>query len=124
MPTTSMLELHAREKIGATESWTIFRWECIPPDDDTQVYRLTGALEIQGKRGRRTWPKPHVKIYITPPEHKMWIDEWEKRTRKCGGCAGFGSEFASWSATEGTKTRNCSKCHGTGVPQNVDDDHQ
>lgn len=116
-----MLELHAREKIGADDSWTVFKFECLPATNEpTQVYRMVGAVEAKGKGGRPTWPKPHRDVYITPAEHNAWCLAWEVRTGKCRECQGDGVVFAGWNRDSGTRTRRCHRCAGSGQAPSKD----
>jgi hypothetical protein len=113
---TGLLEVHAREKVGASETWTLFKYECLPPGETTEVYRLTGALESAHKNGRPKWLKPHREIYITPREHDAWCAEWERRNGLCRDCLGEKVVCVGFSVTEGRRTRTCGRCGGSGVP--------
>lgn len=108
------LEMHAKEKISVSEGWEVFSWECIPHGEPTQIYRLTGATKTIGPRGGIKWGKDNRTVWIAPSEHAAWLLEWEVRTGLCSECVGKTVVFAGWSVTEGTRTRECGRCHGSG----------
>jgi hypothetical protein len=117
-----LLNIHARERAGVGDDWEIYEFRCMPPEGPTLYYALVGAVapvKARGKhRGRRDWgrmDKTTIRtVNIPAAEHRAWVEGWSASTGKCPGCVGEGDVFASWSRAEGTKTRPCGACGGTG----------
>lgn len=128
----NLYEEHAREKIGAQPEWKLFHWECFPHTGETIYVQITGAVCLEkfksGKRkGFTNWRKliPETRRTVVLPilQHEQWELEWEKETGFCKQCTGAGDTFKSWSVTEGTKYRQCSRCAGSGKAPPVPSDN-
>ena len=123
-----MLTEHVLERAAAAglpAEWQPFLWQVLksPGATEPDAYLVEGGIapvRTRGKRkGQRDWrrldPLSRYKFYINPAEHQQWLARYEASTGRCFNCAGEGTEFASWSVTEGTKNRPCSRCNGTGA---------
>lgn len=113
-----LLETHARELAGASEKWSAYEYQCLPPGGETKCYRLKGAVAPLKKSGKahdwRKKDKATVKeVWITVVEHQEWLKAWEKKTGKCTNCEGEGKTLAS-ASIHGCTYRECSQCKGTG----------
>ncbi len=101
------------------EGW---RWFAIDAHDKPEDFvELQGAVPIgvakSGKRkGEPIWPprKECQKLWIRIGDRDETMRLWEVETGKCSPCSGIGTEWAGWSATEGSRFRECRKCSGTG----------
>lgn len=119
MSAPNFWELHAREKINAGGDWLMISWEALPHSGGkpAQVYVVTGAVPdgtyASGKRKGKPRFGARDQVYITPAEHKAWLLAWEASTGLCHQCDA-GREWIGWSADEGRKTKECSRCGGTG----------
>jgi hypothetical protein len=80
------LDLHAREKAGKGEEWSVYLYRRLPMDRQVaDVFELTGAnhraLSRGPRKGRTTWtgtdPKSRCTVYITPAEHEAWLAKRE-----------------------------------------------
>lgn len=68
------------------------------------------------KKGQKRW-SPLVsprKTYVTHAEAVEEEKRYEAETGKCGDCFGEGKKVWGWNKDEGTKYRECKKCHGCG----------
>lgn len=123
MPSFGLLSEHARERTGMPEGWEAYRVESLPAGSKAEVIHVTGCMSpplvMRGPRkGKPNWrrmDKSTVReTYIPVTEHDAWEIAWETRTGKCSMCKGRTHVFSSWSKGEGTKTRPCPRCLGTG----------
>lgn len=113
------VELHAREICRHGEKWCISRISCMPVNSErTLYYSIGGAVYSLKKNGRPNYRKAidgtKVVLDIPADDHDKWADEWEARENTCRECMGTKKVFSSVSVTEGTKYRQCPRCHGTG----------
>lgn len=118
-----LYDLHARERAGMPESWSIYRFEHKTPGGSIPPYtELTGAvapLLLSGpQKGRPNWKKMDKStertVCVTQSEHDAWCEAWEARTGKCRKCVGEGTRPDGWSKAEGQRWRECRDCGGTG----------
>jgi hypothetical protein len=111
----TLLEAHAREKLGEHETWRVFRWH-----SEWAVYTLTGKRVRCFTRGPRkgapNWKTPGESrsVHITRAEHDDWCKRWSQRTGLCARCSGTGNVLRRWSRQTGTEYRPCPDCNGTG----------
>ncbi len=67
------------------------------------------------RKGQARWLKgPEVFEYVSDADVDACREAFEKETGGCAECHADGTVMASWSSTEGVKTRACSICKGTG----------
>lgn len=111
----SHLDEVAKRKVSGPDGWEVYGWERVGSDllVEGGVPRL---LKAGPRKGQKTWRDvPVQKAVVTSAELTAEHDRYEAETGKCGDCYGKGEVFASWSATEGTKYRQCQRCGGTGT---------
>lgn len=115
-----ILEALARRLTNQPESWSVFYWECL--GRPAIGWRLKGAvapLKTRGPgKGQPAWSKLDKttlrEIVIGTLQYEVFEADWVARTGKCPKCAGAATEFFLWTREEGTKTRPCPACEGTG----------
>jgi hypothetical protein len=103
----------AIEKSGI-EGWVPFRYELIGKSDTIMTGGVPRVLTRGPNKGERTWDRPHSQVAVTKAEVDAAMAKYEAETGLCANCEGTKKEVAGWSAAEGTKHRECSKCCGTG----------
>ena len=118
-----LLDECAREKAGMGDEWSPYSYKCLPEHpQESELVEVIGAvapLKTRGKsKGSRNWDKmdraTKRTVYITFKEHAEWVKAWEVKTGKCATCRGAGNEWCGWSVTEGSRYKECTKCHGSG----------
>lgn len=120
----TLLEEHAREKVGMPPEWKAFRYECFPHGAQvpTQYIEIKGAiapLKTRGPHtGRPNWRQLDVTtlrtVIILNTEHDRWVLQWEEVTGKCSECTGTGQRISRVSIADGTEYVPCAKCKGSG----------
>lgn len=68
------------------------------------------------RKGKPNWRKrtdERVRL-LGRTELAERVEAWSVRTGNCSTCGGSAVNFVSWSAANGTVTRPCTKCDGTG----------
>lgn len=119
-----MLELHAREKMGLTKRWRVFRYEMLPLNARTETFRIHGAIPRMfssgSLKGRPNFmdliPGTELVVEFSVDEHARWIDSWERRKGKCSECRGEGKTSVGYTLSGARITRPCRKCDATGKP--------
>jgi len=121
MSRPNLMEMHARERAGMGEDWTVFLYRWMPPGGPPIYLEMTGAVAPQYRTGprkgrtnyRRRDRATERTVYIRVEEHDAWLARWEGETGQCRGCAGVGDK--PWrSGPDGTETRPCHRCGGSG----------
>ena len=120
---------YARNKFGVSEEWSWFRLELVGPlergaSKALQATVVTGAVAPKKTRGKyagdHDWKKrdraTELRFSVGVLDMDAFKEQWERDTGNCSNCGGEGQELWSWSATEGTKYRPCSRCNGSGNP--------
>lgn len=114
----TMMDEHARHKLGMPETWQPYRYEHVDPD----IVLITGMvapLRTSGRdkgypnfrKGDRTTER---KTGFSTQEHFQFQRAWELRTGKCANCIGSGKVIAAAHA-DGTRAyRQCDRCEGSG----------
>ncbi len=115
-------ETVARRKLpGLPADWRIAKWQAIGEAGNAVLFTFmrvtTRVLRSGPNRGkeRRTYHKPERTSVVTREETDAEEVRYERETGKCGNCAGNGQEWAGWSAANGHRYRECSKCGATGL---------
>lgn len=82
---------------------------------------VPGERYKSGKRkGEVNWAKctNRGELVITFRDYDERAVRWEHETGNCKTCGGDGQEWSGWSAGEGSRYRECTRCKGTGkAPQ-------
>lgn len=113
--------LIAERKRGMPVGWGWFSIKLV--DSSTGAALLKGAVctavfQRGPQKGQKNWSKrdrsTERELVITEAELAAMRLEWEAETGRCFVCGGSGQQFASWSATAGTKTEPCTRCRSTG----------
>ena len=112
----SHLDEVARRKAKGPEGWAVCAWERIGDGNDLIV---TGGvprlLKAGPRKGKPTWRDvPVQKVVVTGEEIAAERARYETATDNCADCMGIGKVFASWSAAEGVKHKDCRRCGGDG----------
>ena len=109
---------------GMPEGW---RWWSIQTIGDRKAPREHAAAMVKGgvpvarfasgkRKGEINWAKATSKaeMVITFRDLDERMARWERETGNCKTCGGDGQELAGWSAAEGSRTRECRRCKGSG----------
>jgi hypothetical protein len=103
-----------------------FKWyafECVGPDIMFTGAVVTGIVSKGPRKGRPRYARESIRVVVTDAECDAAYLRYEAETGKCGDCVGKGEVFTSWNHLTGSKYRECSKCHGSGLlesPQAAD----
>lgn len=110
------MEAVARRKVGGAAEWEYCRWERIGEGRDMIVEGGIPRLLKSGPlKGQKTWQgQPTQKAVVTGAEIDAEHARYEAETGKCGDCGGKWQVFARWSKANGTETKTCPRCGGTG----------
>lgn len=117
MANIDLLEMCARDRLKQPDDWHAFLYE-----SEGDYLIVTGGIApilTRGPRkGQRNWkkvdPATRKRIILTREDIRKYKEAWADNTGMCPECQGKGTEFVSWSRTEGTRTRPCRHCRGTG----------
>ena len=119
----NLLEIHAREIVKMSDDWKLFSYRA-EGEKENAIYVLVGSVPriiSRGKnKGKKDWkanPETQKTVYIRPTEHEAWKVEWSIKTGNCSHCGGDGLKVISVSVKDGTKTKPCEFCGGTGRVQ-------
>ncbi|NTX00030.1 MAG: hypothetical protein HGB35_08930 [Geobacteraceae bacterium] len=100
----------AWRKVGEIDGWEM----CI-------IEAVTGGMFITGGIPRmvgnkKKWPakKQMDRILLTRADVEAEESRYELETGGCYVCYGTGQETAGWSAAEGVRYRECTRCMGVG----------
>ena len=114
----TMMDEHARHKLGMPETWHPFRYEHVDPD----IVLITGMVAPLCTRGpnkgfpnfRRGDRKTENKTGFSAQEHVQVQRAWELRTGKCANCIGSGKITTAAHANGARAYRECERCKGSG----------
>jgi len=104
----------AIEKSGI-EGWVPFRYELIGKNDTIMTGGVPRVLTRGPNKGERRWDGPRTQVAVTQVEIDAAMARYEAETGNCAECEGTKQTVAGWSASEGTRYRECVRCHGTGI---------
>ena len=106
----------AAKKSGVA-GWVPYRWQRASGLDCIVYGAVPKRVFVRGKnKGRpdfRTKTQESI-VVVTHADLQAAAVAYETETGNCWDCKGPGQEFAGWSVKEGTKTRPCRRCNGTG----------
>jgi len=106
----------AIKKVGIP-GWIPYRWQAADGGDCIVHGCIPGGVFTRGPRkGQYNFAHKTQEriIVVTHDEVQAAAVAYETETGNCWDCKGTGQEFAGWSVKEGTKTRPCRRCNGTG----------
>jgi len=103
----------AIEKSGI-DGWVPFRYELIGKSDTIMTGGVPRVLTRGPNKGQRKWDGPHSQVAVTQVEIDAAMANYERETGNCAECEGSCKTVAGWSATDGTRFRECTKCDATG----------
>lgn len=114
--TTTLMEIHGKEKIGAPAGFEFWFFEKLPQIGPAQMIKMIGAVapvKTKGmNKGEPNWkkmdPATRREVYLEVEEHKAWISDWETKTGKCSECQGTGK------GAGGLSDKTCRRCGGSG----------
>lgn len=112
---SSHREVVANRKLGDVPGFQWYRFECV--GDDAIVFTgaiVVGTVTKGPRKGRPKYAKETRSVVVTDAEEHAEYRRFESETGKCGTCLGKGRVCCGWHHIEGTKYRDCSKCHGSG----------
>lgn len=106
----------ARRKLGKGPDWRWCNIRSVGPDGTLVEGGVPRPLKSGSRKGKLTWrDNPLESCVVTCAEVQAARDAYEHETGYCWECQGTKLEFASWSATDGTKYKQCRRCAGTGA---------
>ena len=109
------IEVVARKKLNPAPEWEYFAWERIGETDDLIVTGGVPRLMTRGPRkGKKTWDGARDKVVVTRAEIDAAHLAYESETGKCFKCTD-GQAWCGWSAADGHRYKDCSRCNATGV---------
>ena len=114
-----LMEEFVRERLGWPEGRVVMR-EWLDEFDGFRVEvweREPEPVKTGPRAGKPNWRSgktAKVKRIYAEADFRLWEAEWSKRTGLCLACTGDGEVFVSWHHIEGTKTKPCRRCGGTG----------
>lgn len=105
----------ARRKLSAPPEWTWCKSERIGNDAFLLEGGIPRKLRSGPRKGCNTFRGCELtRVIVTDAEVKAEKAAYEAATGLCCECLGEKVTFASWSAAEGRKTRECRRCNGSG----------
>lgn len=97
------------------EGWEPFYYERVGDDGILIKGGIPRLLSKGPRKGKKTWDeKSSTKVVVTGSEIEAEEARYSEETGNCAECCGEGKTVCSWSATDGTKYRECKCCAGTG----------
>lgn len=110
--------MDAAAAICGIEGWQGYRWTicdgggaivkgCVPSGTYTRGPR-------KGSPKFRPAAPNTERTVIVADLHMVKVAAEYETTGKCWDCKGSGQTFAGWSAAEGVRHRQCTRCNGTG----------
>ena len=119
----------AVEKLGMPPRWRWFKLEVKNYGKPSTFVAVTGAvcdakIEKGKRKGSDNWKlrdkSTEAELPVRDAEMDAFKLDWERRTGKCHRCQGRGKVVWSVSVSEGTKYRDCERCHGAGLATKVE----
>lgn len=110
-----LLSIHAAELLNMSDKWRIYSFQSLGEGLSPRIYKLKGCDAEVSMLGEIKYTKENTnEIFIPEDTHISWKQQWELQTGNCAECVGTGKVMRSWSSTEGTTYKACTKCGGSG----------
>lgn len=113
--TSHQVEVARRKLAPLPEGWEVFRFQRMGPDATLLTGGVPRILTRGPRKGRKQWSGGHLTVAVTDAEVAAEHARYEATTGHCGDCFSTGRVWDRWSAGEGSSTKPCARCAGTGV---------
>lgn len=109
------LQEHAREALCLGPEWIAFFREVVAGSVFRCVLAVPRTIAKGPHKGKRTFKGlPTREFACSIVEHRKWYAGYCAARGWCPKCAGRGEVLARWNKDDGTTTRKCAECEGSG----------
>lgn len=120
-----LMEIHARSISSIPAGYEFSGWRAVGTHPKyvgvNIIFSETDGVFSRGPRkGTTRWKsgprRNDIIVFVADAAHDKWLRTWERKNDQCCKCRGSREEAFSWSSTDGTSYRPCSRCGATGKP--------